>query len=275
MHASAALQHVTSASLSPSSRRRPVKLARRLTLGDLDTAARAALVEQLWGVYRVLSDSLDREQFERFVLPSGDMRVAIFEGADGELAGFSAARILRVREGGREHAVFTACVNMLPGYRGGAASAIFGLTEALRFKMRHPRIPLSYVSLASNAAAYQLFARTLRRFWPRRGVETPPEVENLVRAVAAARGIAPLDGDPWRARAVLRPRAPERLAGSRALRDDADAAFFHARNPRYAEGEGSALAVFIPLDLADIAHGLAKATWEMASSLFTRRLVKA
>jgi hypothetical protein len=55
----------------------------------------------------------------------------------------------------------------------------------------------------------------------------------------------------------------------RALRADAD--FFHARNPHHADGAGCLLVVFLPLDLADVACGLARAAWERLSSRFTRR----
>ncbi|APR88066.1 hypothetical protein A7982_13415 [Minicystis rosea] len=250
--------------------RRPIARTRVVTLGELPAAERAALVEQLYAVYLANSNTLDRAGFERVVLPSDEMRVALFLGRDGELAGFSAARIQRIVVNGREQAVFGAGVHILPAYRGGSASAVFGLTEALRFKLKNPRIPLSYVTTASNPAVYKLFARTLRRYFPRRDQETPAEVEAIVQAISQKRGVQWTGEDPWLARTFVRPSRPERIRGSRALQNDPDVAFYVARNPGFAEGDGSALLVFVPLDAADIAHGLLRAGHEQASALLRK-----
>lgn len=244
----------------------PVARTRRLRQSHLG----ADLEDQLYAIYRASSHSLDRESFKRRILPPGDVRVALFEGRGGELAGFSAAHILRAGVGGRQHAVFAAGVYILPGYRGGAASAIFGFTEAMRFKLREPRTPLWYVSMTSTPAVYALFARTARRFYPRRDVETPPEVEALVLASAAARGLEAVAGDPWLVQSFVRPRDPDRVRRARSLTGDPDVSFFVERNPGYADGEGTALLVAIPLQPADIAFGLARAAREQAAALFGR-----
>jgi hypothetical protein len=183
--------------------------SRRFTIGDLDARARAAVIDDLYDIYRGNASSLTREGFERNALPSDATRVALFYGEDQTLAGFAVATLLRVRAGGVEHAVFSGIVHFRLAYRGGAAAALFGLTEALRFKLENPRMPLSYVTVCSTPAVYSLFARTMPRFYPHPELPTPAYVHEIARAVTAARGMTPAGADPWLIPAVARPKAPE------------------------------------------------------------------
>lgn len=241
--------------------RKPVTRIRRLTLGTLDAPAREALRDELYSIYRENSDSLSRERFGELFFSHPATRVALFHGPDGELAGFSNASILRVSHEGREHAVFSAGVYFRLAYEGGNASALFGLTEALRFKLREPRTPLAYLSMASTPAPYCLFTRTVDRLYPSRHHPTPPAIEALVREVSRQRGLEPTPPGPWLVRSFVRPRQQERLKASDRLRDNPDAHFFLSLNPRYAEGEGTALLVWIPLDLANVFAALGRAAW--------------
>jgi hypothetical protein len=68
-----------------------------------------------------------------------------------------------VEYAGREHAVFCASVYFRLGYHGGLSSAFFGLRQALRFKVLHPRTPLTYLTRCCSSAVYRLVAPTMPR----------------------------------------------------------------------------------------------------------------
>ena len=242
-------------------RRRPIVCMRRITLGTLDASARSELCERCHAIYRELSETLDRERFEQLFFQRDDTRIALFYGSRGELAGFSNATILRVQHEGIEHAVFSAGVYVQLAYRAGEMSAIYGLTEALRFRLRHPRTPLAYLSMASSPAPYCLFTRTMSRVYPSRHRETPPKLESLVRKVIEVRGLTPIGDSPWLVETFVKPRDLARLHVSRRLRDDPDAAFYRQQNPTFETTADAALLVWIPLDSANILTGLLRATW--------------
>lgn len=250
---------------------RTIVRTRRLDLDRLSPRARAELAARLHAIYCDTSDSMDLARFTEIILANGACRVALFDARDGALAGFSAARIIRVEAGGHTHAVFAASIFIRSGYRGGgAASAAFGLTEAMRFRLREPRVPLWYLPMIATPAGYALAARLTRRFYPQRGVVTPPEVEALVKAATAARGLSAVDGDPWRVPSAIRTRAPERFRAARSLRGDPDVAFFEARNPDYGASRPTSLVVAIPLEVADIAVCLARALREQWAHAWSR-----
>lgn len=258
-----AQQHASVEPPEPRRRRERITRTERLTLGTLEVGARDRLVEELYAIYRESSSTLDRTRFQALFFSNPTTRVALFRSRDGTLAGFSNATLLRVKCEGREHAVFSAGVYFRLGYRGGRAAAVFGLTESLRFKLRHPLMPLAYLSMASTPAPYCLFARMGRRFYPRRDLPTPPGIEALVREVSRVRGLTPIsEDDPWRVKSFVRPTDAERLASSERLRDNPDALFYRFRNPGYATGEGTALLVWVPLDLANVSGALVRAAWQ-------------
>lgn len=95
------------------------------------------------------------------------------------------------------HAVINAGVFFRPGYHGGATAGLFGLRQALRFKLRAPRTPLAYVTRSSSPAVYRLLASTMPRLYPSRTRSTPPKIETLAMAVSGRRHYEPVGADPW------------------------------------------------------------------------------
>ncbi|WP_224770100.1 hypothetical protein [Mycobacterium simulans] len=128
---------------------------------------------------------------------------------------------------------------------------LFGLREALRFKLRQPHMPLGCLVRTSSPVVYRLFARTMPRVYPNRMCRTPPDVEALVRAISAGRHYTPVGESPWVVTSVAIPRDGSRM---RLLDDDPDVRFFLQLNPRFTEGE--ALLFWVPLNAATIAGGL-------------------
>lgn len=238
--------------------RLPVRGTSRHAVDAMSRGRRRALVDACYAIYRETSRSLDRAEFGRRFFAPGT-RVALFHG-EGELAGFSNAKVLDVEAGGAPQRVFSAGVYFRLRYRGGREAAHFGFSEALREKLRRPHLPLAYVCMASNPAVYRLHHRLARRLWPHPVERTPASVGEALSAVVEARGLQPLDGDPWRVRSFVRPDDPARLRRSRRLRRCPAARFFMDRNPGWADAErATALLLWVPLDLPDIAVGLRRA----------------
>lgn len=234
-------------------RRTPITRIRRLTWHRAPVESRARLLDDCYDIYREQTRTLDRQEFTRRFFSNPTTRLGLFYGADGRLGGFSNAAVLELTVEGRPHAVFSAGVYVRLAYRGGDASAYFGLTEALRRKARAPHVPLAYMSMACNPATYHLLS-TMPRLWPAPGEAPPPHVEEGVRAASAARGLDALADDPWRVRTFVRPEDPERIRRSRSLRDQPTLRFYEARNPGWADPQdATGLLVWIPLDLPNIA----------------------
>jgi hypothetical protein len=137
------------------------------------------------------------------------------------------------------------------GYRGGSSGALFGLREALRFKLRHPRIPLAYFTRTSSPAAYRLIASTMPRVYPSCTHETPADVSALMSAISFRRQYVPVGGERW---VVRSPAIPNNASRLRRLERDPYARFYTQLNPRYAQG--SSLMTWVPLNLANIFGGL-------------------
>ncbi len=233
-------------------RTHPGRIVRReyLQSSSLDPAQRCALIDRLYGVYceTVCGDS--RDEFQGLVFGAGEVRFALFYGTQGELAGFSYAAFDRIANEGRRHAVFRGGVFFRLGYHSGAWAVLFAIRQALRFRFRHPRVRMAYLTRSTTPAVYRLLAATFPRHYPDRRCQTPDEVEALVRELSVRRRYVPIGGNPWVVTEDTSLRVPSRL---RRLEDDPFARFYIQLNPRFAEGES--LLTWIPLDAANIAAG--------------------
>jgi hypothetical protein len=240
-----------SAAYAPAADAKRIVRTEYIRSSSVDIAQRAELFEQLYSCYSETAHGTTREQLKVLIDGAGEFRIALFYGADDELAGFSYASIERLEHAGRTHAVFNAAVLCRLGYHGGAPGAFFGLREALRFKLRHPRTPLAYFTRSSNPAAYRLLASTMPRIYPSFEHQTPPDVSAMVGKLGAQRHYEPVNGQPWVVRSPAIPNSSSRL---RRLKADPYVQFYNRVNPRFADG--NALLTWIPLDVANIVGAL-------------------
>ena len=191
------------------------------------------------------------EVVEHFIYRGPKLQLRLFFDAQDEIVGFTSASITRYRIGRRKHDVVDAGFYTLPSVRGGGATGLRGtFFHALRHMLWHPRASISSVGLGLTPASYRRLARTLPSFFPRQGVPTPPEAEELVATVLQSKALEPVGDDPWvvrRTRSSVLPREPERLECSQCLATDPDACYFMERNPGYLEGD--ALVTYFNLDL--------------------------
>lgn len=242
--------------LAPTPRKKIARLE-RVTLRDVPPQELPPLIDRLFAIFQEFFADVDRDGFVARYLSDGSTRLALCYGDDGALVGFSAAAISRVEVGGRAHLVFSAPVLISLGYRAGAEVALFGLTEALLVKLGRPWAPLAYVAATATPASYGLFARTMTEFYPSVRGPAPEAVVEAMEQVRRQRRLERVGESPWVVRSS-RPLGAQRLAAEGAMRDDRHAAFFREASPRWLEGE--ALLVWIPLDLANIASGVFRAS---------------
>lgn len=244
--------------------RKKIGRLERITLRDVPQQQLPQLIDRMFAIFLEFFEDLDHAGFVASYLTDPGTRLALCYGDDGALVGFSAAAINRVEVARRAHFVFSAPVLVGLGYRAGSELALFGLTEALLFKLRRPWAPLAYVSATATPASYGLFARTMTRFYPSVHEPTPDAVVDAMEEVRRQRRLERVGESPWVVRSG-RPLGAQRLAADGTITDDQHAAFFREMSPRWLEGD--ALLVWIPLDLANIASGVARALigrWRVA-----------
>ncbi len=245
---SSAAAPLSSGTDGPSKR---IVLTRYVDAKSLDPQQRSALIDQLHEIYGETVRGDSREVFEALVFGATGVRFALFYGPVGELAGYSYAATEQIDHAGRTYAVVRAGVFCRLGYRGGPSSMAFGLTNGLRYKFRHPSIPLAYLTRSTTPAVYRLLASLMPRVYPSPKLQTPDHVLALIPLLSARRGYVPVDGNPW---VVREDTSLCDLSRLRRLEDDPYARFYTELNPRFADGES--LLTWVPLDLVNTARGL-------------------
>ncbi|MFL0181626.1 hypothetical protein [Mycobacterium sp. SMC-15] len=235
-------------------RSRRIRRKEYLQPASLCPSERSALADRLYPVLCETMSGFARNEFEEHVFARG-VRVGLFYGADGELAGFTYAGLDRVEHESRNHAIFSMGTFFRPGYHGGVQTALFGFRVALRFKLREPRTPMSYLTRSVSPASYRRMALVMPTLYPHSTRQTPAGVEALVGALIARWQYHPVAQDSWVVRSIATPHTVSRL---RRIADDPETRFYLRLNPRFADGES--LVVFIPLNTANIVGGLFRAT---------------
>ncbi|KAA1249529.1 hypothetical protein F0Q45_14630 [Mycobacterium simiae] len=215
----------------------------------LELSQLSALVDEFYYIYRETTHGCTRDEFASVVFGAGDARFVLFYGEGNEFAGFCYTAFEDIEYQARSYALIHAGVFFRRGYHGGTRSGFFGLRQALRFKLLHPRTPLAYLTRCSSPAVYRLLA-TVPRIYPGRRHQTPIHVAALARAASAQRNYVPVGNNPW---VVWSAAVPCDASPLRRLEDDPDVRFYCELAGGYAEGES--LLVWLPLDLSNITGG--------------------
>ncbi|BDB42473.1 hypothetical protein [Mycobacterium kiyosense] len=219
---------------------------------SLPAARLSEIFDSIYEVYRATMYGHTREQFEQHLLADGNLHLALYYGSGGEIAGFAFVGIQCVEHDGKTVAAFSGGGFFRPGYRDcGVPTMRYCLREALRFKLRHPGVPLGYLARTSSPVAYHLFVRTLPLVYPSPARPTPPGIDALVRKLSASRGYSFIGDDTWIVRSDAIPRDASRM---RRLEGHPNVRYYCALNPNYSVGE--ALLVWMPLGAATIAGGI-------------------
>lgn len=234
--------------------RTPLIRARRLTMGELDAAARDALLDEIFPIFGHYFTGHDPASFASIALPTADTRVALLCAPGGAVAGFASSTITRLDIDGRPHAAIGASVFVRPEYRGGSLAAFFETSELLRFVLRNPGVPIGYLGAVLGPTTYQRFARSFERVYPNRRDGFPPAVARVARAFAEARGLRTEGTAPWVVDLKVRPLRTAPIGGARA--QDPDVRYFCEQNPGYTAGQ--ALLMWVPFDPANVGQMLVR-----------------
>jgi hypothetical protein len=223
----------------------------------LDPYRRASLGDALFSIFSDYYAGFDRDDFASLFLARDDLVLGLLYGPGGRLAGFCSIRRTIYTASRRRYGVFSAGVYVDTDFKGGRVAAMFGLLEALRFKLWHPWLRVAYLGIAHTPAPYRLFTRTMARVYPSRVARSgdpPGEIAEVMRLGLADRGWPTVGLDPWVLATPMLARRSNWLERKPEMREDPDVRFFAERVPGWAE-RGHALAVWIPLDIRDIVGG--------------------
>lgn len=217
--------------------------ASTVVLGRVPPIARERLADELYDVYIDRCYGLDRDGLARAYLGDPEARLRLFRDDVGRLIGYTIVTLRRCVVNGRTMGVLAAPVLARSGARIGDRAGMFGLREAVRLRVRHPLLPLVYVTRIANAASYCLLARNMT-IWPNRHEDTPAWIADGMKVVADAFGWESF-GTPLRAFSGACPRDTA-LPGS--LVDDPDAQWFQS----HGLDDVTDLVAWVPLDVANV-----------------------
>jgi hypothetical protein len=178
-------------------------------------------------------------------------RIQLFRDATDRVVGFVCALRQDVRLDGRLVTVFRAVAAIVPEHRHGNRTALFGLREAARLRLRHPWRPAYLLTPIVHPSSYTALARFSRRLYPSPRRPHDPRLDRLV--VALADLVDPFgraDGPLLRERRISVRDAP--------VLDTPYSRFYLTVNPRFADGYG--LLVLVPLAITDLLSFAARRT---------------
>ncbi len=202
---------------------------------------RPSEVDELWACYSQFVER-PREDFERTLKHASN--VNLYRHATGELLGFEALRIMRLRVQGRTCVVvYTVFADVAPRARGHNFLQMTTLGRLLLLLSYYPFRRLYFVWTSSTIQSYLLVTHNVSEFWPRRDQATPVFIEELLDLVMREIGVEGWDPS----RGVLfgggRLRYREGIVDP-SRTSDPDALFYAERNPGQADGDS--LACLIP-----------------------------
>lgn len=230
-------------------------------IATLDEGRRAALTEELFALNGRLFDGVDRHSFVREVIarPSRWTRLQLLRGAGGELVGYCAAHLFdRVLQGHR-CGVFRVEAGILGPYRGRHSTFLFGIRQALLYRLRHPFKRLFLFCTPVHPSSYCLLAGRFDEVYPAPDRPIPPRVEALMQALAESFDERPeASGDAGLCQAGWITRDSEQERRRWEQSEAPEVRFYLTRNPGYPRGVG--LITLVPLSW----HNLLRTAWRAA-----------
>lgn len=236
------------------------------TLSDLE---RARFARELYAVHSRIFAGSTLESFVDHVIdcPAEHTAIEIYRDECDTLIGYCALhRFARVIEG-RPITVLRAEAGLLPEFRGLGLAHWFGMTGALREKLRHPLSRVVYFGTLVHPSSYRFFCKYFPTVFPRRGLDMPTAYRALALALAdtfddpAVDAADPLVRDVgWITTETLEHPA---FGSKRAVEDTR---FFEASNPGYKVGHG--LVVLVPVTFNNVGTAVLRRIREMVVGRF-------
>jgi hypothetical protein len=222
---------------------------------SLSPQGRHQLIDALYAIHQQIFDGVERELFVSSVIePKAEHTwIQVHRNEGGDIVGYFALHIHERRLNGVLTAVFRAQAGSLRAYRGGNITMRFGLALLLRYMLRHPGRRAYFLAQLVHPSSYALIAKYFGELWPRREVETPPELLAFMKELAHSFGMKQLDparplvrNTGWRTHQTEVEREYWQHCDKPAAR------FFLEANPTYGEGHG--LVTMVPLSLSNVLH---------------------
>lgn len=220
---------------------------------SLSTESRGQLIDALYAVHSEIFDGVERESFAKYVVESKAEHtwIQVHKNEAGAIVGYFAFHIFERQLGGVPTAVFRAEAGTLREYRGGNVNARFGLSLALRYMLKNPGRKLYYLGSLVHPSSYSQFVKYCGEVWPRREVQTPPELQFFMEELAAEFGLEKVDpARPLVRKVGWRTRETEAEREYWQHCDKAAARYFIEANPGYVEGHG--LVTVVPTTAATL-----------------------
>ncbi|OJT20822.1 hypothetical protein BO221_28345 [Archangium sp. Cb G35] len=232
---------------------------------SLSAEARSQLTDSLYAVHQRIFDGVDRESFARYVIESNAEHtwLLLHKNEAGKVVGYLALHLFEKQLGDEPLAVFRAETGLLREYRGGNVTAGLWMERVMRYVLKHPGRRMFYMGSLVHPSSYWLVTRHCDEVWPRRDLETPPELLAFMDTLATEFGLEKEDpAHPlvrkvgWRTRETEMEREYWAHSGKPAVN------YFLETNPRYGEGHG--LVTLVPITLGNLLS--------ITRALLTRRL---
>lgn len=222
---------------------------------SLSPEARAQLIDALYAVHNEIFDGVEREAFAKYVVESKAEHtwIQVHKSEAGKIVGYFAFHIFERQLGGVPTAVFRAEAGTLREYRGGNVNARFGLSLALRYMLKNPGRKVYYLGSLVHPSSYAVFVKYCGEVWPRREVQTPPELQSFMEELAAEFGLEKVDAARPLVRKVgwkTRETEAEREYWQHC--DKPAARYFIEANPGYVDGNG--LVTVVPVEAGILLH---------------------
>jgi len=210
--------------------RRSARLTETIDPDQLTAEERESLIDALYPVFTSVFSNSTRDFFisELLLPPHTQLRIGVFYGAGGEIAGFVACRYQEVEYREETHIVFRVVYLSRLEYNLRAQSARFLMRHLGVWTLRHLHRPQHMITLNATQAAYRLLAQSVHEVYPRRDREPTSEMASLVSALTSAGGLSRTGSSIWVVSRGVGLVAPERLAASTSLSEDPDAAYFRS-----------------------------------------------
>jgi len=219
----------------------------------LTPAAKQQLIDSLYDLHCRIFDGVDKQAFVKYVIESKAEHtwIQLHKNDRGQLVGYFAFHIFEKVIGGVLSGVLRGEMGMLSEYRGGNINARFVIPRVFNYMMSHPGRPFFCLASFVHPSSYSQLARYADQIYPNHAEETPGDVVAMMRELAAAFHLEPVNEDNplvckvgWKTIDSPADRAYWRRNQNPAAR------FFMAANPGYTEGHG--LLTLTPLSLGGV-----------------------
>ena len=145
------------------------------------------IINELYLINSKIFSGVDLNEMKNFLTnPKADrIKYLVYRDKYGNAVGYTAIIFFLLKMEGGLKGIINATIGILPEFRGGIKGPKkFFLFESVKWKCRHPTVPLYIVEGNVHPASYLLLVRDLPRLWPRPGDDGSPEMQKLLLTVA-------------------------------------------------------------------------------------------